>query len=172
MLAHALSLVPEREDVQIRLHPADHAALVADAAVATQAATRSVTLIADASLQPGDAVARCGATEIDARITAGIARVAGGAGPVTSALDRIRTSLDGAVDMARPQLSGEVAEVRGLSVSVHGALCRIGDLVLIGEHRLPAEVVAVNGESAACLPLGPIAGIGTGDRVVATATPA
>ena len=75
VLAHALSLVPEREDVQIRLHPADHAALVADAAGAARAATRSVTLIADPSLQPGDAVARCGATEIDARIAAGIARV-------------------------------------------------------------------------------------------------
>ena len=75
VLAHALSLVPEREDVQIRLHPADHAVLVADAAEAVQAATRSVTLIADPSLQPGDAIARCGATEIDARILAGIARV-------------------------------------------------------------------------------------------------
>ena len=49
--------------------------LVADAAEAVQAATRSVTLIADPSLQPGDAIARCGATEIDARIVAGIARV-------------------------------------------------------------------------------------------------
>jgi len=90
---------------------------------------------------------------------------------VTAALDRIRTTLDGAVDMARPQQSGEVAEVRGLSISVHGAPCRVGDLVLIGDPRLPAEVVAVNGESATCLPLGVIAGIGTGDRVIATRRP-
>jgi flagellum-specific ATP synthase len=48
---------------------------------------------------------------------------------------------------------------------------RLGDLVLIGGARLPAEVVSVQAELATCLPLGVLAGIGTGDRVVATGCP-
>jgi flagellar assembly protein FliH len=75
VLAHALALAPDREDVEIRLHPADHAALVADDAVASHSQSRAITLIADPTLRPGDAVARCGATEIDARIVAGLARI-------------------------------------------------------------------------------------------------
>ncbi len=36
---------------------------------------------------------------------------------------------------------------------------------------LPAEIVSVHGEVATCLPLGPITGIGAGDRVTATGRP-
>jgi flagellum-specific ATP synthase len=85
---------------------------------------------------------------------------------VTSVLDRIRSSVEEAVGAAAPVVSGEVAEVRGLSVAVRGVPARVGDVVLIG--RTPAEVVALQGELATCLPMGPMTGIGAGDRVFAT----
>jgi flagellum-specific ATP synthase len=86
---------------------------------------------------------------------------------VTSVLDRIRLSVDEAVGAAAPVVSGEVAEVRGLSVAVRGVPARVGDIVLIGGNR-PAEVVALQGELATCLPMGAMTGIGAGDRVLAT----
>jgi len=86
---------------------------------------------------------------------------------VTSVLDRIRLSVDEAVSAAAPVVSGEVAEVRGLSVAVRGVPARVGDIVLINGNR-PAEVVALQGELATCLPMGPMTGIGAGDRVLAT----
>jgi flagellum-specific ATP synthase len=91
---------------------------------------------------------------------------------VTSILERIRLAADDAVDAAHPRVSGQVAEVRGLSVTVRGVPARVGDVVLIGSERgTPAEVVAVQSETAICLPLGAIAGIGAGDRVIATGRP-
>ena len=86
---------------------------------------------------------------------------------MTSVLDRIRLSVDEAVGAAAPVVSGEVAEVRGLSVAVRGVPARVGDIVLIGGNR-PAEVVALQGELATCLPMGAMTGIGAGDRVLAT----
>jgi flagellum-specific ATP synthase len=86
---------------------------------------------------------------------------------VTSVLDRIRLSIDEAVGAAAPVVSGEVAEVRGLSVAVRGVQARVGDILLIGGNR-PAEVVALQGELATCLPMGAMTGIGAGDRVLAT----
>lgn len=72
-LANVLGLVPLHEDVTVRLSPADHATLTSEpVSVPTD---RSVRLVADASLQPGDAIAVSGATQIDARIAAGLARV-------------------------------------------------------------------------------------------------
>jgi flagellar assembly protein FliH len=73
-LARALALAPVGEPVTVRLSPTDHARLIA-AGAADPERGRSVTLIADAALEPGDAVATTGATEIDARIRTGIARV-------------------------------------------------------------------------------------------------
>ena len=91
---------------------------------------------------------------------------------MTSVLDRIRLAVDDAVDVAGPRVSGEVVDVRGLSVTVRGIPARVGDLVLIGTRdHVPAEVVAVQNDTATCLPLGAIAGIGGGDRVTATGKP-
>jgi flagellum-specific ATP synthase len=89
-------------------------------------------------------------------------------------LDRIGLTVGAAVEAARPRVAGHVAAVRGLSVVVRGVTARVGDLVLIGAddaRATPAEVVAVQGEQATCLPLGAIAGIGAGDRVTATGQP-
>jgi flagellum-specific ATP synthase len=88
-----------------------------------------------------------------------------------SVLDRVRHSVDDAVSAGLPQLSGEVAEVRGLSVTVRGVPARVGDVVLIGAPATPAEVVAVQDGAATCLPLGALTGIGAGDRVLATGGP-
>jgi flagellum-specific ATP synthase len=88
-----------------------------------------------------------------------------------SVLDRVRHSIDDAVSAGLPQLSGEVAEVRGLSVTVRGVPARVGDIVLIGDQATPAEVVAVQDGAATCLPLGLLTGIGAGDRVLATGGP-
>jgi flagellum-specific ATP synthase len=84
------------------------------------------------------------------------------------ASDRIDLAVRDAVDVARPRVSGQVDEVRGLSVAVRGVPVRIGDLVLIGDAQRPAEVVSVQAELATVLPLGPLSGIGAGDRVIAT----
>lgn len=70
-VARALALVPDDDRVVVALHPADHATLVA-------AGVRygpCVELVADPTLSPGDATARSGATTVDARIAAGLARV-------------------------------------------------------------------------------------------------
>lgn len=73
VLAHVLALAPDHEEVTVRLSPVDHATLTADGA--TPATSRPVRLVADATLAPGDAIAVSGATHIDARIAAGLARV-------------------------------------------------------------------------------------------------
>jgi flagellum-specific ATP synthase len=91
---------------------------------------------------------------------------------VTSILERIQLAADDAVDAAHPRVSGQVAEVRGLSVTVRGVPARVGDIVLIGsDRRTPAEIVAVQNETATCLPLGAITGIGAGDEVIGTGRP-
>jgi flagellum-specific ATP synthase len=91
---------------------------------------------------------------------------------MTTATQRLQLTIADAVSAATPLVSGQVDEVRGLSVAVRGVPVRVGELVLIGANaKLPAEVVSVQGELATCLPLGPIAGIGTGDRVLATGRP-
>lgn len=76
-LTRALSLAPVDEPVRVRVSPADHAALLGDDGTlpAELGITRSVEVVADAALAPGDGVATCGATEIDARLSTGLARV-------------------------------------------------------------------------------------------------
>ena len=71
-LARVLALAPSGEPLTVRLSPADHATLTAQP---DADATRAITLVADPALADGDAVATTGATEIDARIRAGVARV-------------------------------------------------------------------------------------------------
>jgi flagellar assembly protein FliH len=72
-LARVLALAPAGEPVTVRLSPADHALLTA----ADHLSGREVSLVADPTLEPGDAIATSGATEIDARIRAGVQRVRG-----------------------------------------------------------------------------------------------
>lgn len=78
-LRRALSLAPADDDVTVRLNPADYASLCsADGppeSLVPQGIARRFALVEDASIAPGDAVAGCGATEIDARISTGLARV-------------------------------------------------------------------------------------------------
>jgi flagellar assembly protein FliH len=72
-LARVLRLAPSDEPVVVRLSVADHAVLSAPATPRT--ARRDVTLVADASLADGDAVATSGALLIDGRLQAGVRRV-------------------------------------------------------------------------------------------------
>jgi flagellar assembly protein FliH len=79
-LARVLRLAPANEPVTVWLHPADHETLTAPAGTAligsVEGATgRGLTFEIDPDLQPGDARARCGSTSIDARLSAGVARL-------------------------------------------------------------------------------------------------
>lgn len=76
-LARLLALVPANEDVAIRVSAADHAILTADDGdcLGPNGTARSIRLVKDASLQPGDAIATSGATVIDARINVGLERI-------------------------------------------------------------------------------------------------
>lgn len=71
-------------------------------------------------------------------------------------------------EAARPERSGTVKAVVGLGVEVLGIDAAVGDRVRIdaeGGHPVDAEVVAVEGSSARCMPLGPVGGIVSRARV-------
>jgi flagellum-specific ATP synthase len=95
---------------------------------------------------------------------------------MTSVLERIRYVTEDAAAAGRPQISGQVVAVRGLSVQVRGVPVRVGEVVLIkAPTEVLAEVVSVEGklgeQLATCLPLGAVSGIGAGDVVIATGRP-
>jgi flagellar assembly protein FliH len=72
-LRRALDLAPRQRPVTVRLNPDDLATLaVHDATVDIDG--RPVTVVPDASLGPGDAIAVCDATEVDARLAAALDR--------------------------------------------------------------------------------------------------
>lgn len=71
-LARAMALAPAGRPVTVRLSPADHATL-AVSTVDTDG--RTVTVVADPGLAPGDAVAECDATTIEARLGDALDRV-------------------------------------------------------------------------------------------------
>jgi flagellum-specific ATP synthase len=85
----------------------------------------------------------------------------------------LRHRLDGIATAARPLTIGQVSSVLGLSVTVRGVPCPVGDLVSIGTGAGPvqAEVVALDGQTLTCLPLGGLDGIGAGNPVVSTGGP-
>ncbi|MFC9985089.1 EscN/YscN/HrcN family type III secretion system ATPase, partial [Microbacterium keratanolyticum] len=69
---------------------------------------------------------------------------------------------------AAPERSGTVKAVVGLGVEVLGLDAAVGDRVQIessGQRPVDAEVVAVDGASARCMPLGPVDGITARARV-------
>ena len=79
-LARVLRLAPANEPVTVWLNPIDHTTLTAPNGTAligsVEGATgRGLTFETDPELQPGDARARCGSTTIDARLSAGVARL-------------------------------------------------------------------------------------------------
>ena len=79
-LARVLRLAPANEPVTVWLNPVDHETLTAPSGTAlissVEGATgRGLTFEMDPELQPGDARARCGSTTIDARLSAGVARL-------------------------------------------------------------------------------------------------
>ncbi len=84
VLSRVLPLVAERQPVTIYLSPAEHAvltgpqagSLLAAAGLADADAER-VRLECDRALAPGDAVAHCGASTIDARLSTALARLRG-----------------------------------------------------------------------------------------------
>ena len=77
------------------------------------------------------------------------------------------------LDAARPQASGTVTGVRGLTVTVAGVDAAVGEIVTLhGAVPVAAEVVAVtsqaNGVTLACMPIGTTEGIRAGQSVRAT----
>jgi flagellar assembly protein FliH len=74
-VARALALAPTDQPVTVRLHPADYATVTDGQPGPVEIDGRAVNLVADHSLQPGDAVAECDATTIDARLGPALYRV-------------------------------------------------------------------------------------------------
>ena len=74
-LARTLTLAPEDGPIIVHLSPADYAAVGGSQDYAALTTTRAITLAASPELANGDALARCGATQIDARIAPAIVRV-------------------------------------------------------------------------------------------------
>ncbi|GGK96337.1 hypothetical protein Ppa06_65430 [Planomonospora parontospora subsp. parontospora] len=73
-LARVLDLVPESRPVLVRLSPADHAAMVGAGQNTFEVDGRSVTMVVDPRLKPGDAVAESDATAVDARLSTAVQR--------------------------------------------------------------------------------------------------
>jgi flagellar assembly protein FliH len=71
-LARALALAPVQRPVTVRLNPADRMSIGTTELVVDG---RAVTLVSDTSLRPGDAIAVCDATTIDARLGPAVERV-------------------------------------------------------------------------------------------------
>jgi len=71
-LARALALAPVGRPVTVRLNPVDRLT-IGTTELVTEG--RTVTLVDDPALKPGDAVAHCDATTIDARLEPAIERV-------------------------------------------------------------------------------------------------
>src|SRR3954471_9960066 len=87
--------------------------------------------------------------------------------------DVFRDRMTAALAAARPLTRGRVIGAVGLRVTVSGLQARVGDLLQIGDgaDAVLAEVAALDGDRLACLPLGPIAGLGGGSAVVSTGGP-
>jgi flagellar assembly protein FliH len=71
----ALAATPTSQPVLIHLNPADHAVVAGGDLPTETSHGREVTLVADASVAPGDAVAVSGESTVDAGLLAALARV-------------------------------------------------------------------------------------------------
>ncbi|MFJ4252457.1 FliI/YscN family ATPase [Microbacterium sp. NPDC090003] len=81
------------------------------------------------------------------------------------------SSWDRVLRAARPERSGRVKSVLGLGAEIVGIDAAVGDRVRIDVadgRRVDAEIVAVDGGSARCMPLGPLDGITARARVLHT----
>ncbi len=87
--------------------------------------------------------------------------------------DVFRHRMEAALLAARPLARGKVVGAVGLRVTVSGIDARVGDLLRLGtgSDAIFAEVAALDGDRLSCLPLGPIAGLGTGTIAVTTGSP-
>jgi flagellum-specific ATP synthase len=84
---------------------------------------------------------------------------------------RLRQAL---IDAAALRRTGRVSRLVGLRLEVQGLEAAVSDAVVV--HRqdgslLPAEVIALEGDSLACMPLGPLQGVRYGDLVEALGRP-
>ncbi len=84
--------------------------------------------------------------------------------------DALRAGLLGAL---APRRTGRVTRLVGLRVEVEGVEAAVGDAVRVwrGGGTLDAEVVAVQGSTLACMPLGDLTGVRFGDRAEALGRP-
>ncbi|MGY4643767.1 FliI/YscN family ATPase [Cellulomonas sp. URHB0016] len=73
----------------------------------------------------------------------------------------VLTDWDRALAATAPEVVGTVKAVVGLTVEVLGTGAAVGELVRIGDDVL-AEVVATDGPTARCMPLGPTVGLRAG----------
>jgi flagellum-specific ATP synthase len=87
--------------------------------------------------------------------------------------DVFQQRMRAALAAAKPLTRGKVVGAVGLRVTVSGLEARVGDLVRMGEgpDAVFAEVAAIEGDKLSCLPLGPIAGLGSGTVVEGTGGP-
>jgi flagellum-specific ATP synthase len=91
--------------------------------------------------------------------------------PATGGASTAAATWGRALHAAAPEVVGTVRGVVGLTVEIAGTASAVGDLVEIdvpGSAPVPAEVVAAQGASARCMPLGPTHGLRSGMRVRAT----
>src|ERR1700722_2147372 len=96
-----------------------------------------------------------------------------GSGRSSSVRERMMTALldalaEPALSAARPRRYGQVTQMVGMSIEVAGLTAAIGDgLVLLpGDERIEAEVVALREERVVCLALGETAGLRAGTPVM------
>jgi len=93
------------------------------------------------------------------------------AGPAALRSELLRSELRAAV---RPERTGRVTRLVGLRLEVEGVEAAVTDAVEILRSDgtvLPAEVVAVQGGSLACMPLGELSGVRYGDPARALGRP-
>jgi flagellum-specific ATP synthase len=72
---------------------------------------------------------------------------------------------------ARPLVTGRVSRIVGLAVEVSGVDAGIGEVLLVGDERIPAEVVALGDHGPVAMPLDTLEGLRVGHPVLATGSP-
>jgi flagellum-specific ATP synthase len=81
--------------------------------------------------------------------------------PVASWLDPAQ--LDRALDAAAPLAVGRIVRVVGLTFEIEGLDAGIGDVVRLGPHGVPGEIVALGERGPIGMPLGELRGLRIGD---------